>query len=427
MTARGFVEFFDRRGPRRIALALLLVLLSAGGIASVRRALMGSSEYDGFSKISRVAVVEQRDLYENVRHARAYPPFFGVVFAPFSLAGRMPGAILFSLVNLVALALAPWLCLRSALARRPRFGEWLLLWLPTAPLMGNVLLRCETDLVILLCVSAALWFLTTRARPAVAGALMGLAAAIKVLPAFLGLWLLTTRQWRALLGMAVAGIVLVVGLCSVVWGPSGNVERHRRWFEVVVTPYGDGGANGFLTRAWRSNNQSLMAAAYRYLAPAELTDAKGDDFVQVARIDEATVRIVARVLTVLLCGVLVFLWFWVGARGSPLARVAGMGSALIGMLEVSEMSGTGHHALLVVPFAAVLGFLLDPARSEGERRWVRRWTWLSVALVFSCAAPILKGLSFLLFGTLALLVAVALVLRSEAAASRGVETIPPAG
>ncbi|MCU0724995.1 MAG: DUF2029 domain-containing protein [Planctomycetes bacterium] len=433
MIAHSFLDSLERRPVRRVITAILLVLLLLGWAVAVRRALRGSSEFTGFSRISDTTILRGLDLYEAVKHRRAYPPFFAVFFLPFTVIGKVAGAILFSGVNLLSLVASPWLCLRAALARRPRLSEWLLLFLLGAPLMGNVLLRSETDLVILLAVSGALWLLSVRGLPALAGAALSLAAAIKVLPAYLALWLVARREWRALAAMVVGGVVLVGGLGSVAFGPVHNLDHHVRYHQEIVLPYREGGADALIERPWRTNNQSLMAAAYRYLAPAEVTEKNVYDFVQVARLPAESVRRVVKILVLLLSALLFLLWFRMGARETPVARTAGLGTALIGMLEMSEMSGTGHHALLVVPLSAALAFALDLTRSGSDRRIVAWGTAAAMLLIWSCAVDYLKGLSFLLFGTLVLLGVTVFILLCERSGRRaesgrpGVETGPATG
>jgi hypothetical protein len=233
--------------------------------------------------------------------------------------------------------------------------------------------------------------------------------------------------------MIVGGVVLVGGLGSVAFGPAENLDHHVRYYQEIVLPYREGGADALIERPWRTNNQSLMAAAYRYLAPAEVTEKNTYDFVQVARLSAEGVRRVVKSLALLLSALLFFLWFRMGAEETPVARTAGLGTALIGMLEMSEMSGTGHHALLIVPLSAALAFALDLTRSGRDRRIVARGTAAAMLLVWGCAVEFLKGLSFLLFGTLVLLCVMVFILLRERSGRRagcgrpGVEIGPPAG
>jgi hypothetical protein len=213
--------------------------------------------------------------------------------------------------------------------------------------------------------------------------------------------------------MAAGGIVLVAGVGSVAFGPGGNLERHRRYYAEIVVPYGEGGADAIIERPWRANNQSLTAAAYRFLVPPEVTEEGPHRFVQIARLPAETVRRGAKTVALLLTALLFVLWWAGGRRDSPVARAAGLGSALIAMLEVSEMSGTGHHALLVVPLAAAIAFAAATGRPPRARGRVVRGTLAAMILVWACAVPFLKDLSFLLFGTLTLLGVMVVILRAE--------------
>ncbi len=418
--------FFDRPGPRRIAAAVLLALVLAGAAVSVRRALDGSSEYRGFRNLSRTAVIDGEDVYEAIRHRRGYPPFFAVVFLPFSVGPNWLGAALFALVNAGATLLSPWLCLRAALARRPRFGEYLLFFLVMAPLLGNVMLRMESDLLILLAVSGGLVLLVSRDRPFAAGGLFALAAVSKALPAFLGCYLLVKREWKAAAGMMAGGLLLLLGLGGVAFGvpgPTGVVERHRRWVEVVVAPVGGGGADEFVKQPWRAINQSLAAAAHRWLGSPDLTERRGREYVQVAHLPEDTVRTIVRGLQALLLAGFVALWWGKGAREAPALRTAGLGSALLAILWLSDVSLTGHHATLVVAWAGVFAVLVDAGTPPRDRRLVRAGTVLSLLLALACVVEPMKAMSFLFFSTVVLFATLAHVLFHHR--RRGVEDPRP--
>jgi hypothetical protein len=180
--------------------------------------------------------------------------------------------------------------------------------------------------------------------------------------------------------------------------------------EVVVATVGRGGADDFVRQPWRAINQSLPAAAHRWLGSPDLTERKGRDYVQIAHLSEETVRAIVRVLQALLLAGLAVLWWGKGARETPVLRTAGLGTALVAILWLSDVSLTGHHATLVVAWAAIFAVLVDGALPPRDRRLVRRGVTLSLLLALGCAAEPLKAMSFLFFSTAVLLAILAHVL-----------------
>ena len=96
------------------------------------------------------------------------------------------------------------------------------------------------------------WRLLKRGHDLPAGALFGIAAAIKLYPALLFVALLAMRRWRAAGGMvAVATIVTGGGMAAI------GVDASRRFLDIASSNFG----------YWRSApmNLSISAAPYRWL------------------------------------------------------------------------------------------------------------------------------------------------------------------
>ena len=355
---------------------------------------------DGWEKVEEFP--DRGDIYDVFGHKRAYPPFFAFAFAPFSWGPMGLGAVLFWLCNAAAIIFCPLLCVRAMWPpeSEPRFGVTVLACMLLFGMMVNVMLRSETDLIILLCVCGGLYLMLKGGRPFLAGMLLGFVAAMKLTPCFLGVYLLWKRNWRALAGM-VAGLVLFVGvLPSLVHGPEGNIHRHERWWNEVMVPYRHSGALGIITNPYRSINQSITAASCRFLTKMDAIGKEEEWFVNVAELTTAQARRIGRWAGVLLLVLLLPLWWGKGPAEPPIVRGLQYSAALIAMLELSEVSLTSHHVMLLVPVAAGLVFLSACKATALERLVVGWGLAVSLALLAVCVVPQLKALSPVLFATI---------------------------
>ncbi len=95
------------------------------------------------------------------------------------------------------------------------------------PVYGNVYLGQITLVLVLLVTSA--WALDRSGRPGAAGLLVGLAAAIKLFPAYLLVYFAIQRRWRALVGASVSFAALSLAAVAVLgW------DAHRDYLRVVL-------------------------------------------------------------------------------------------------------------------------------------------------------------------------------------------------
>jgi uncharacterized membrane protein len=88
-----------------------------------------------------------------------------------------------------------------------RFGWWSVLPLTCGYLLSNALwdqfVQGQLNSVILFCMTLG-WINTRNERPWRAGIWLGLAAAIKLFPGFLGLYFLFRREWKQLTAMVLS-------------------------------------------------------------------------------------------------------------------------------------------------------------------------------------------------------------------------------
>lgn len=151
-----------------------------------------------------------------------YPPFAGLLFWPISHLSPFTGQILWNACNLVALTALIALSGAAARSRIPAAPDWrtaLVLLLPMALLLYPVrsdLALGQINIVLILMVVADLTTeLSWRGRSLPHGALVGLAAAVKLTPLVFIPYLVACRQWRAAVNATVTFVLVTGALCAV--------------------------------------------------------------------------------------------------------------------------------------------------------------------------------------------------------------------
>lgn len=393
-----------------------------------------SSEFRGFRQIGYGVMLEDRDPYildtdKGLQHVRAYPPFFAMFFLPFAVLWKVPGlgsglfyAIGFGLTLLSAWYLSRW-------ARKPPepdedepqrdegFGRFALLFLLLVPLALNVMIRCETDMYILFPLALAFYLLVHRRHETLAGALLGIAACIKVLPGLFGVYFIFTRRWRALGGMVAVGVLCMGILPLLIWGPARCGKLYGSWANVVVGPYFDKGATSFVS-GYRISNQSVTSALHRWLDQKPLKAGETATGFEAARPTAQTVSRVVKLLQLGTLLVLIVLWVTRGGRGEPATIAALLATVPCGILILSEVSLTTHHVTLMLPMAAIL---VRWERFRDDR--ASRWLWLlPVWLIALILSGVAKPVAPLLPATILFLIACAALAAEDRAAERNEET-----
>jgi alpha-1,2-mannosyltransferase len=302
-------------------------------------------------------ILETRD-YVNL-------PLVGYLFAPFGAFGRGTAGILFLLVGAV-IAVGAWhfLC-EAARLDRSRRQLLLLLFALNGPFHYGFKEGNTSHVVLLLVVLA---FLKRRGgRGHVAGALLGLAALVKLPLALFGLYFLLRRERGALLGMS--GVLAFAGAGSIlVFGWELNVL----WYTRCVAPF-----LGDVMPAY--NVQSIHAALARLVrGPDSLLDWD-------PRPLAPALRAIATVLVVLELAAVA----WAARRepvpDAPASRVVARELEFMLVLVLCLISGpmswSHYYVWLLLPLAFVL------AGGEHLRR-ERVTTWLGGAALLLAALPV---------------------------------------
>lgn len=325
------------------------------------------------------------DAPERPLHA-PYPPSFGLLTAPFSLADDLLGLraarALWALLQVAAIVALAWSLRRLPTGPAPpgeRAQRWLLL--ATLLLGSRFVLR---DLhggggnLINVGMCALAFAAAERGRPARAGWLLGLSLATKptqiwLLPVFV---LLGHR--RAAVHACAAGAILVLASVVLLRGELGPWQRWcaGTWAFATQADAFAVPSHGFPAFEWM--NQSLRCATARWLGsvPPGFADRVALGVVPGLGLPVAAVAWTTRALSLALLLAMGLLALR-ARRSDPAMRTWTFAGTLVLSLLLSPLSWKGHHVALL----PVLWLLLD--RAVTARSWPARL--LLGAFVPACA------------------------------------------
>jgi alpha-1,2-mannosyltransferase len=273
----------------KIGLGLLLLTVLAFGIVVEIRSAFQTMRRTDFGVYARAAWAVERGehLYEvadNRGWHYCYPPPFAVLMVPFAdpppaepRGWYLPFAVSVGVWYVFSLG-----CLWFALSR---FSDAILAepcgsrrwWTSrtwplvlTGSAVGYTLARGQVNLLIVALV-AGMFAAQVRGARFRSGLWLGAAIAIKVIPAFFGMYLLWKRDGRAMAGVLVALLVGLLLIPSAVWGVRGAIDLNCQMLEKVLQPgsMGDGDQTRAkeLTNATATDSQSFQAFLHNWQHP----------------------------------------------------------------------------------------------------------------------------------------------------------------
>jgi hypothetical protein len=339
-----------------LALAALLV-------AVLRPAAWASlPDFDkAYYPAGRKALAAPATLYDAPIVDFVNVPLVALLFAPFAGLPEPHARLAFALLGALAVVVAA-----VALWRFTRPGPWrwaaaVALLALCGPLHYSFALGNLSHVLLPLLLAA---FAADRAgRDALAGALVGLAALIKIPLLVLPLSFLLRRRWRALAGFAVT-VAGLAGLSLLLFG----FDLHRVWFERCIRPFAEGPLGAY-------NVQSVDGFL------ARLTTKGGrQDFSPLA-VGPAFHAARLTLLAVLAGTVLVVC----SARAAgPATATLDLAIALALALVASPISWTHYYAFLLLPLWLALAGWIAPPRAAP-------WRALGVAGALLVLLPVLAA------------------------------------
>lgn len=283
---------------RSIALLLIVAALVVGGLA-VKRAVNGNADISGNYRHWRAnlttATLPVRRDGPDPQDPDSYPPLTYAIYAPLGALPLWATATLWYGLNLgcsVYLWRAARDWLRNAANLPPdqsvsvagrciQIGPDLILSLATLAILpswiGSLLLGQNTLLVMSLTWGA--FRAIRRTRPWLAGGLLAFATTIKVLPVLFLLPFLLRRNDKVVLAFSVTGLLLLLGLGSLYFGPYTNFDFHYRWLKFAIQgpenrpadPHDPNTLRGSL----RYHNQSIETVLARLLMDVPIHNKPG--------------------------------------------------------------------------------------------------------------------------------------------------------
>jgi hypothetical protein len=276
--------------------------------------------------------------YSNL--VNAHPPTSILLFIPLAPFEYRPALLIWNLAGLAMLGGSLWLVYREL---RPKITSRSILTATVVILLSQPFIQQtfhgQLNLVLLLLITAA-WAAERSERPAIAGALLGAATAIKLFPGFLFLPFAVRRQWRSLIAGA-ATVSVLFGLTAVILGP----DVFPTYFQEIIPRL----------QTYRTSwfNASLVGLFAKLFDPATL-----EEHVLPLWRSTAAARAGILVSWTAVCGALIWC---VGKAGSRTRCDHAFGATVTGMLLLSPMTWDYAFLLLIIPITLLC---LDPPRSE---------------------------------------------------------------
>jgi alpha-1,2-mannosyltransferase len=441
--------------PRITVIASVVVLVLVGvalGVQSGRKAgFRNPDESDPAARWNDLRVFygagrmafQDIDLYKNPTspEGRFYimPPFFAIVSAPLAALGWKTYFVVWFVLSLAAVVAAALLCVK--IARPDAAGATLALiagaalFLSARPIISDFH-NGQLNSLIFLLIAFSL-YLFVRKPDAASGIVMAVAASIKLTALIFLPYFAFKRAWKTAGGMLLGLVFTIVLLPLVSFGPDRTARLYSSFYAKMVGPFA---SVSDAPEVYAEAGQSLRAAAGRYLTDANAAHHSETDVrVNFADLSGDTVwkLVLAGCLALTLATALC-------ARADPAdptrRRLAALefGAVLLLMLMVSPMSRKAHFVVLVLPFTALVNYVLasraDPAR-EGLRRLALgavitafvAYNLTSPDLVGKKASHLLQALSVFLFGTFVLWAASCAIVYRERSipAPGGSQYLPP--
>jgi hypothetical protein len=267
----------------------------------------------------------------------AHPPASILLSLPFGLLGYREAHLAWNIVSLVMLAVSVWLIIRpTGLDLSP----WMVLPMATFLLTSNSLAQQinhgQFNLVLLLLITGS-WLANRSGREEAAGLLLGIAAAIKLFPAFLAVYFIAQRRWRSL---AICGLsfLAINGLAAAIFGG----DCYRTYWQEIVPKVNQGfrdfWPNASLNGYW-----------------CKLFDAPNGHVIPLVKCPS-----VYRIATLVSSCVVVALVLWKCRSARTLAqRDLAFGACVLAMLLVSPITWD-HYFLMLLLSWAILWKHMEP-------------------------------------------------------------------
>jgi len=346
-----FIKRFRYRNEtysRRMAILILVVvafsLMVRDGPGSVRKGF----DFRMFYRVT-CDVFSGDDLYE--KHAEfMYLPIWPLLIRPLAWMNLKQALIFWFVLNVlflvVSLPLAAYVITGQMLPKRTTLLFFLCALVMTHALSSNFE-HGNSNLIILFLVVLGL-ALYRRGWDIGAGAVIGLAAVIKITPALFVLYLAARGSYRAFMSAVITAVLMILIIPSMAYGPRHNIVLIQSFYQKMFHPYINTLDVPYVHAGAVQEGQSLPVAATLLLT--NFYEARTSKRVHLIALPFDTVQVGVRVAVILLvAGLLIRGWRRRGKpRQNPEIGIE-FTQIICTMLLVCSISRVGHFVELTFP------------------------------------------------------------------------------
>ena len=298
-----------------------------------------------------------------------YPPTAALLLSFFSILGR--GFFVSALLVVQSAAWLGCILLSVRLATGKALRQDPLLYLIPSlwviPCIHDMYLLGQPNML-LLCLMLGAFVSLREERPGLAGALIGLAAAIKAFPVMAVGYLIWRRQWKATAALVLSMAFFLLVLPLPIRGPAQTWKDMTLWTNGMVLKYDEGTIAQRPERAYSFKNQSIVAVMNRMLRDVPANgEAKDNWYVNVASLDFKTVNklLAATALVLGLCYVVVMPPKRLQSGKTDAVEMAML---LLLILAFSPFAFNYFYVWLLCPVTVVLARCNDAAEGSRDRK-----------------------------------------------------------
>jgi len=214
-----------------------------------------------------------------------------------------------------------------------------------------------------------------RRRPFLGGGMIGLAAALKYMPAFLLLYYAAVRDWRTFWGLLLGILFWVFVLPTLLLGSARHAELLQGFMNKSTSSI------EYMTDTSTVVGESLHSTLFGYLTPAPRTNVDPDRPFNLLNVDPSISRPLVKALMVLLLAATVVFTWWLGRAGIHRSAVGSILLVGLWFMVFLCITPSGRREHLLTMFTPALGLALVVAMHSTPVH-LRRMAIISLACSF---------------------------------------------
>ena len=379
----------------KIILALFIIGSVVFSIGPIRNSIKRPDKNKDYTRwhYTGEKVIAGEPLYDATDKTEAfyyiYPPFPAVMFyAPASFLGPIGVAIVVTLTSAISWGIVIVLSVYQVTGRwlHKELMLYLVPCIITAPYVFDNFLNGQPNILLLALLMLGLHMME-KGRGAMCGTLIGIAAAFKAFPILILPYLVWRKAWSATLVAIVSFVVCSAILPGAFRGFERNANELYQWFDGMILKQSGDNVAQRPGRAYRMENQSLMASIHRLTRPA-IAGQVGEDetktfYVNLMDIGTRGSNVVFLIATIGLCGAFIAYRPRSGERNQCVNGIE-HAMVLILVLIITPKVSPYYFFWLYPGLVALLAFFYQaPPESADRKRYL--YALIGVVALLACA------------------------------------------